>query len=112
MSGASLATVAGPGVGIAQESDAPLERQVVARQRDVDVVALAVLGVVYRARPLVGSCLLPTLENLQADDRPVAQARVLVALVGLRLAVLVVRLADPHDGAAQSLLGSRTLHDL
>ena len=77
-----------------------------------DVVALAVLRIVHRALPLVGAGLFPSLENRQADDRPVPEARVLVGLVRLRLALLVVRLADPHDRAAQSLLWCCAFDDL
>src|SRR5262245_59484323 len=108
----SLTAIARPRVGIAEEGNATLQRQPVSRQTDVDVVIAAILRVVYRTLPLVGADLAPALEDLQPDDRSVPKAGILVGFVRLGPALLVVGLADPHNGAAQALLGCCTPHDL
>src|SRR4029450_5542481 len=101
-----------PRVRTAEEGNPSLQSQPVTRQANVDVVIAAILRVVYRTLPLVGADLAPALEDLQPDNRSVPKARILVALVRLGPALLVVWLADPHNGAAQALLGSRAPYDL
>src|SRR5262245_57886661 len=108
----STIAIANPSVGIAEEGNASLQRQLISCQRYIDVVIAAILRVVDRTLPLVWARLAPALEDPQANDRPVPEARILVGLVRHRLALLVVWLADPDDGAAQPLLGCRAPRDL
>src|SRR5215475_7824016 len=108
----SLAAIARPCVGITEKGNASLQRQSVTRQANVDVVIAAILRVVYRTLPFVGTDLAPALEDLQPHDRSAPKSRILVGLVRLGPTLLVVWLTDPHNGAAQALLGRRAPHNL
>src|SRR5262245_45201048 len=108
----SLDAIARPCVGITEKDNASLQRQPVARQANVHVVIAAILRVVYRTLPFVGTDLAPALEDLQPHDRSAPKSRVLVGPARLRPALLVVWLTDPHNGTAQALLGRRAPHDL
>src|SRR5262249_34042713 len=108
----SLAAIARLCVGITEKGNASLQRQSVTRQANVDVVIAAILRVVYRTLPFVGTDLAPALEDLQPHDRSAPKSRVLVGPVRLGPALLVVWLTDPHNGTAQALLGRRPPPDL
>ena len=70
-------------------------------QLDAAAVGLAIVSVVDRAGPSVGSGRLHA-ENSHTHHGAIAPGRVGIHLVGLRLAgFLVDRLRQPHDRAAQ-----------
>src|SRR5204863_4255924 len=78
----SRPTVAVPRLRIADEEDATAERQLVAAERDVQiVVGLGFFGTVNGTLPLVPAGFAPTLEDPQTDDRPVLERRVRIASV-------------------------------
>src|SRR4026208_264649 len=108
----SLVAIADPGLRLAAPDDAAGHDQLVARERDVDVEVAAPVRIVDRPPPLPRPVLAPALEQLQADDRTGAQARIAVGPIGLRAPLRIVGLADPHDLAAHTLGGRRAVDDL
>src|SRR5262249_59388722 len=93
-----------PGVALADQSPKhaafELERAG-ALQGDAARIGLAVLGVVDLPVPFVGrAARLHAEHDLNADERPVAQARIGIVLVGLRSAGRgIVRLVGGANGA-------------